>query len=63
MAEDNNYVTLEVAIDGTLYDRIIHAATNRGQSVSEFVESVLDREVDTALHETPVEMVDPQDEE
>lgn len=63
MAENNNYVTLEVAIDETLYDRIIHAATNRGQSVSEFVESVLDREVDTALHETPVEMVDPQDEE
>ena len=63
MAEDNNYVTLEVAIDETLYDRIIQAATNRGQSVSEFVESVLDREVDTALHETPVEMVDPQDEE
>ncbi len=63
MAEDNNYVTLEVAIDETLYDRIIQAAANRGQSVSEFVESVLDREVDTALHETPVKMVDPQDEE
>lgn len=63
MAEDNNFVTLEVAIDETLYDHIIQAAANRGQSVSEFVESVLDREVDTALHETPVKMVDPQDEE
>lgn len=63
MAEDNNYVTLEVAIDETLYDRIIQAAAHRGQSVSEFVESVLDREVDTALHETPVKMVDPLDQE
>ncbi len=62
MAEEN-YVTLEVAIDDTLYERIIHAAANRGQSVSEFVESVLDREVDAALHETPVKVEDPDDEE
>ena len=62
MAEDN-YVTLEVAIDDALYERIIHAAANRGQSVSEFVESVLDREVSQALSEKPVEVVDPQDEE
>ena len=62
MAEDTNYVTLEVAIDSSLYDNLIHAA-NRGQSVSEFVESVLDREVEQALSETPVEVRDPQDEE
>lgn len=62
MAEEN-YVTLEVAIDGALYDRIVHAAANRGQSVSEFVEAVLDREVETALHEKPVELRDPEDEE
>ncbi len=30
MAEEN-FVTLEVAIDDTLYERIIHAAANRGQ--------------------------------
>ena len=59
MAEDTNYVTLEVAIDSSLYDNLIHAAANRGQSVSEFVESVLDQ----ALIETPVEVRDPQDEE
>lgn len=58
MAEEN-YVTLEVAIDDALYERIIHAAANRGQSVSEFVESVLDREVEAALHEEPVEVRDP----
>ena len=63
MAEDTNYVTLEVAIDSSLYDNLIHAAANRGQSVSEFVESVLDREVEQALSETPVEVRDPQDEE
>ena len=40
MAEDTNYVTLEVV-----------------------VESVLDREVEQALSETPVEVRDPQDEE
>ena len=51
MAEDTNYVTLEVAIDASLYDNLIHAAANRGQSVSEFVESVLDREVEQALKE------------
>ena len=62
MAEDTNYVTLEVA-DSSLYDTLIHAAANRGQSVSEFVESVLDREVEQALSETPVEVRDPQDEE
>ena len=32
---------------------------HRGQSVSEFVESVLDREVEAALHEAPVEVRDP----
>ena len=63
MAEDTNYVTLEVAIDSSLYHNLIHAAANRGQSVSEFVESVLDREVEQALSETPVEVRDPQDEE
>ena len=63
MAEDTNYVTLEVAIDSSLYDNLINAAANRGQSVSEFVESVLDREVEQALSETPVEVRDPQDEE
>ena len=63
MAEDTNYVTLEVAIDSSLYDNLIHAAANRGQSVSEVVESVLDREVEQALSETPVEVRDPQDEE
>ena len=52
-----------MAIDSSLYDNLIHAAANRGQSVSEFVESVLDREVEQALSETPVEVRDPQDEE
>ncbi len=60
MAEDTSCVTLEVAIDSSLYDNLIHAAANRGQSVSEFV---LDREVEQALSETPVEVRDPQDEE
>ncbi len=62
MAEDTNYVTLEVAIDASLYDNLIHAAAHRGQSVSEFVESVLDREVEQALKEAPVKVCDPQDE-
>ena len=33
MAEDTSCVTLEVAIDSSLYDNLIHAAANRGQSV------------------------------
>lgn len=28
MAEDTNYVTLEVAIDSSLYDNLIHAAAS-----------------------------------
>lgn len=60
MAEEN-YVTLEVAIDDTLYERIIHAAANRGQSLSEFVEATLAREVASALAEAPVLVTDPEE--
>ncbi len=60
MAEEN-YVTLEVAIDDTLYERIIHAAANRGQSLSEVVEATLAREVASALAEAPVVVKDPEE--
>lgn len=62
MAEEN-FVTLEVAIDDALYERILHAAANRGQSLSEFVETTLAREVASALAEAPVKVEDPADEE
>ena len=44
--KDDSIITLEVAIERALLDDLLEAAQHRGQSISEFVETVLRREVD-----------------
>ena len=48
---DDNILTLEVAIERGLLDDLIEAAQHRGQSISEFVETVLRREVEIVRSE------------
>lgn len=58
---DDNILTLEVAIERGLLDDLIEAAQHRGQSISEFVETVLRREVEIVRHEPVHEWSDDQD--
>lgn len=51
--EDDNIITLEVAIERHLLDDLIEAAQHRGQSISEFVETVLRHEVEVVRQEPP----------
>ncbi|MDY3116341.1 MAG: hypothetical protein SOR95_10295 [Sutterella sp.] len=58
---DDNILTLEVAIERGLLDDLIEAAQHRGQSISEFVETVLRREVEIVRHEPVHEWSDDKD--
>ncbi len=59
--QDDNILTLEVAIERGLLDDLIEAAQHRGQSISEFVETVLRREVEIVRHEPVHEWSDDKD--
>lgn len=61
MANENCVTLLEVAIDDELLEMLTQAAHHRGQSMSEFVESVLRREVQTAMAEEPAPMVEDEE--
>ncbi|GEM_PF-440507 len=56
--EEDNIITLEVAIERGLLDDLLEAAQHRGQSISEFVETVLRREVELTRHEPAVCLTD-----
>ena len=60
--KDDIIITLEVAIERALLDNFLEAAQHRGQSISEFVETVLRREVEVVRHE-PVHEIDTTDED
>ena len=60
--KDDSIITLEVAIERALLDDLLEAAQHRGQSISEFVEKVLRREVEVVRHE-PVHEIDTTDED
>lgn len=60
--KDGSIITLEVAIERALLDDLLEAAQHRGQSISEFVETVLRREVEVVRHE-PVHEIDTTDED
>ena len=55
--KDDSIITLEVAIERALLDDLLEAAQHRGQSISEFVETVLRREVEVVRHEPVHEIV------
>lgn len=60
--KDDSIITLEVAIERALLDDLLEAAQHRGQSINEFVETVLRREVEVVRHE-PVHEIDTTDED
>ncbi len=61
--QDDSIITLEVAIDRQLLDELTEAAHHRGQSISEFVETILRREVEIACQEPVRELTEePSDE-
>lgn len=60
--KDDSIITLEVAIERALLDDLLEATQHRGQSISEFVETVLRREVEVVRHE-PVHEIDTTDED
>ena len=60
--KDDSIITLEVAIERALLDDLLEAAQHRGHSISEFVETVLRREVEVVRHE-PVHEIDTTDED
>lgn len=60
--KDDSIITLEVAIERALLDDLLEAAQHHGQSISEFVETVLRREVEVVRHE-PVHEIDTTDED
>ena len=60
--KDDSIITLEVAIERALLDDLLESAQHRGQSISEFVETVLRREVEVVRHE-PVHEIDTTDED
>ncbi len=60
--EDDSIITLEVAIERALLDDLLEAAQHRGQSISEFVETVLRREVEVVRHE-PIHAIDADNED
>jgi len=60
--KDDSIITLEVAIERALLDDLLEAAQHRGQSISEFVETVLRREVEGVRH-GPGHEIDTTDED
>ena len=58
--EDSNIITLEVVMERHFLDDLIEAAQHRGQSISEFVEMVLRKEVENARNEPPALLSDEE---